>query len=91
MNPLAVAMPSCSNPISELFGGPVRDGVPIYTHPQSGSSIEDLQQHVRAIVDTGQIAIKLDPFQPKHEEESDGYLTGKLSAEEAEKLISALR
>ena len=68
-------------PISELFGGPVRDGIPIYTHPQSGSSVEDLQQHVEAIVETGQKAIKLDPFQPHHEEEANGYLTGKLSAE----------
>lgn len=68
-------------PISELFGGPVRDGVPIYCHPQNGSSIEEMVQHVKAIVETGQKALKLDPFQPHHEEESDGYLTGKLSAE----------
>ena len=68
-------------PISELFGGPVRDGVPIYCHPQNGSSIEDMTQHVKAIVETGQKALKLDPFQPHHEEESNGYLTGKLSAE----------
>ena len=68
-------------PISELFGGPVRDGVPIYCHPQNGSSIEEMVQHVMAIVETGQKALKLDPFQPHHEEESNGYLTGKLSAE----------
>ena len=68
-------------PISELFGGPVRDGVPIYCHPHNGSSIEDMIQHVKAIVETGQKALKLDPFQPHHEEESNGYLTGKLSAE----------
>ena len=68
-------------PISELSGGPVRDGVPIYCHPQNGSSIEEMVQHVKAIVETGQKALKLDPFQPHHEEESNGYLTGKLSAE----------
>lgn len=68
-------------PISELFGGPVRDGVTIYCHLQNGSSIEDLTQHVKAIVETGQKALKLDPFQPHHEEESNGYLSGKLSAE----------
>ena len=68
-------------PISELFGGPVRDGVPIYCHPQNGSSIEEMVQHVKAIVETGQKALKLDPFQPHHEEESNGYLTGKLSAQ----------
>ena len=68
-------------PVSELFGGPVRDGVPIYCHPKNGSSVEDTAQHARAIVETGQKAMKLDPFVPKHEEELDGYLTGKLSAE----------
>ena len=68
-------------PISELFGGPVRDGVPIYCHPQGGSSVKDTVQHVKAIVDTGQKALKIDPFQPRHEEESNGYLSGKLSAE----------
>ena len=67
--------------ISELFGGPVREGIPIYCHPQNGSSIKDTVQHVQAIVDTGQKALKLDPWQPKHEEESNGYLSGKLSAE----------
>ncbi len=81
-------------PISELFGGPVRDGIPIYCHPKGGSSVEDAAQHAKAIVETGQKAMKLDPFQPKHEEESDGYLTGKLSAE-AENLgvdrIAAIR
>jgi galactonate dehydratase len=68
-------------PISELFGGPVREGIPIYCHPQGGSSIEDTAQHARAIVETGQKALKIDPFQPKHEEETNGYLSGKLSAE----------
>ena len=81
-------------PISELFGGPVREGVPIYCHPQNGSSIENTVQHVRAIVDTGHEALKLDPWQPKHEEESNGYLSGKLSAE-AERLgterVAAIR
>ncbi len=81
-------------PISELFGGPVREGVPIYCHPQNGSSIQDTAQHARAIVETGQRALKIDPFQPKHEEESNGYLSGKLSPE-AENLgvarIAAIR
>jgi galactonate dehydratase len=81
-------------PISELFGGPVREGIPIYCHPQNGSSVEDTAQHAKAIVATGQKAMKIDPFQPKHEEEANGYLSGKLSAE-AENLgvdrIAAIR
>ena len=68
-------------PISELFGGPVRDGIPIYCHPQNGSTVEDTAQHAKAIVATGQKALKIDPFLPKHEEETNGYLSGKLSAE----------
>ena len=68
-------------PIKELFGGPVRDGVPIYTHPQNGATPADLAQHCKAIVETGQISIKTDPFHPHHEEEKNGYLSGKLSFE----------
>jgi len=68
-------------PISELFGGPVRDGIPIYCHPQDGSSVEDMAQHAKAIVETGQKAMKTDPWHPHHEEEKNGYLTGQLSAE----------
>jgi len=48
-------------PISELFGGPVREGIPIYCYPQNGSSIKDTVQHVKAIVDTGHKALKFDP------------------------------
>ena len=67
--------------ISELFGGPVRDGIPIYCHPRNGSTPEVTAQHARAIAGTGQKSLKIDPWQPKHEEEADGYLSGKLSAE----------
>ena len=68
-------------PISELFGGPVRDGIPIYCHPNDGSSVEDMAQHAKAIFETGQTSMKTDPWYPHHEEEKNGYLTGKLSAE----------
>jgi galactonate dehydratase len=67
--------------VFELFGGPVRDGIPIYCHPKHGSTFEQTAQHAKAIVATGQKAMRLDPFVPKHEEESEGYLTGKLSTE----------
>ena len=68
-------------PIYELLGGPVRDEVPIYCHPQDGATVEEIAQHAKAIVATGQKALKTDPFYPHHEEEQDGYLSGKLSAE----------
>ena len=81
-------------PISELFGGPVRDGIPIYCHPKDASSVEGAAQHCKAIAETGQKALKTDPWQPHHEEEGDGYLTGKLSAEAENHgvaVISAIR
>ena len=68
-------------PISELFGGPVREGIPIYCHPNDSSSIKGTVQHAKAIAATGQKSLKTDPWQPHHGEESNGYLTGKLSAE----------
>lgn len=67
-------------PISELFGGPVREGVPIYCHPEDRSTVQDAAQHAKAIVATGQKALKTDPWQPHFEDEKDGYLSGKLSA-----------
>ena len=56
-------------PVYELFGGPLREGIPIYCHPEDGSSVKDLTQHAKAIVDTGQTSIKTDPWFPHHEEE----------------------
>ena len=64
-----------------MFGGPVREGIPIYCHPQNGSSAKDTAQHAQSIVATGQKALKLDPWQPKQEEELNGDLSGKLSVE----------
>ncbi len=81
-------------PISELFGGPVRDGIPIYTHPKEPSSVKDTAQHARAIVETGHRALKVDPWHPRHEDEVNGYLSGKLSPEaEAHgvELVAAVR
>lgn len=81
-------------PISELFGGPVREGVPIYCHPRDRSTVEGTAQHARAIAETGQKALKVDPWQPHHEEEENGYLSGKLSAEaenDGVELVAAVR
>lgn len=81
-------------PISELFGGPVREGIPIYCHPNDGSSVKDTVQHAKAIAETGQKSLKTDPWYPHHEEESNGYLTGKLSAgaeNHGVELIAAVR
>lgn len=67
-------------PIFELFGGPVRDGVPIYCHPEDGVSPKEAVRHAKAIVATGQKALKTDPWHPHFEDERNGYMSGKLSA-----------
>ncbi len=72
-------------PVYELLGGPVRDAVDVYCHPEDGATPESLAQHCKAIVETGQKSIKTDPWHPHHSDEVDGYMSGRLS-DEAENL-----
>ena len=72
-------------PVYELLGGPVRDAVDVYCHPEDGATPESLAQHCKAIVETGQKSLKTDPWHPHHPDEVDGYMSGRLS-EEAENL-----
>ncbi len=66
-------------PVYELLGGPVRDAVDVYCHPEDGATPEALAQHCKAIVDTGQKALKTDPWHPHHPDEIDGYMSGRLT------------
>ena len=68
-------------PVYELLGGPVRDAVDVYCHPQDGATPESLAEDCKAIVATGQTSLKTDPWYPHHPDEIDGYMSGKLSAE----------
>ena len=69
-------------PVYELLGGPVRDAVDVYCHPQDGATPEGgLAQDCKAIVGTGQTSLKTDPWYPHHPDEIDGYMSGKLSAD----------
>ena len=68
-------------PVYELLGGPVRDAVDIYCHPNNGVTPEELAEDCKAIVATGQTSLKTDPWYPHHPEEADGYLSGKLTDE----------
>ncbi len=72
-------------PVYELLGGPVRDAVDVYCHPEDGATPEALAQHCKAIKETGQKALKTDPWHPHHPDEIDGYMSGRLT-EEAEAL-----
>ena len=68
-------------PVYELLGGPVRDAVDVYCHPQNGVTADELAQECKAIVATGQTSLKTDPWFPHHPEEIDGYMSGRLTAE----------
>ena len=69
-------------PIYELLGGPVRDEISLYTHPDQSkfTSKEGVVAEIRAIVDSGHAALKFDPFPHQGDRERrDGYLDGMMS------------
>ena len=51
-------------PIYELLGGPVRDEIALYTHPDQRkfTSKEGVVAEIRDIVESGHTALKFDPF-----------------------------
>jgi len=51
-------------PIYELLGGPVRDEITLYTHPNQAkfTSNEAVIREIRDIVESGHTALKFDPF-----------------------------
>lgn len=67
-------------PVYDLLGGPVRDRISLYAHP-NGRTIEETARAARAIADFGHTALKTDPF-PLTEEEGTyfGYLSGEVDA-----------
>ena len=85
-------------PIYEMLGGPVRDDILIYTHPDQSkfTSREGVVEEIRAIIESGHDAIKFDPF-PHYEGHAGhmhGYLDGELSKKgerEAAELTALIR
>ncbi|MBZ6078286.1 mandelate racemase/muconate lactonizing enzyme family protein [Microvirga puerhi] len=78
-------------PIYELLGGPVRDEVALYTHPDQRkfTSKEAVVAEIQAIVKSGHTALKFDPFplQGPHadgiaREQRDGYLDGSMTRQD---------
>jgi galactonate dehydratase len=90
-------------PIYELLGGPVRDEIALYTHPDQTkfTSKEAIVREIRGIVDSGHTGLKFDPFPQQGRvtdgyarEQRDGYLDGAMSRRderEAAELTALIR
>ena len=75
-------------PIYELLGGPVRDEIALYTHPDQRkfTSKEGVVNEIRDIVKSGHLALKFDPYEyqgaivdGRAREQRDGYLDGSMT------------
>ena len=90
-------------PIYELLGGPVRDEIALYTHPDQRkfTSKEGVIAEIRDIVNSGHTALKFDPFPyqgglagGQAREQRDGYLDGSMTRKderEAAELTALIR
>jgi galactonate dehydratase len=84
-------------PIYELLGGPVRDEIALYTHPDQRkfTTREGVIAEIKDIVASGHTALKFDPFPFQGtREERDGYLDGSMSRKderEAAELTALIR
>ncbi|MDP6666265.1 MAG: mandelate racemase/muconate lactonizing enzyme family protein [Dehalococcoidia bacterium] len=82
-----------NEPIYNLFGGPVRESIDLYTHPDPNIGPDEAKRQAKEIADSGHEAMKFDPY-PTMNEERDGYMSGKMSAQgEAEgvEITAAMR
>ncbi len=85
-------------PIYELLGGPVRDEIALYTHPDQRkfTTKEGVIQEIKDIVASGHTALKFDPYpyQRGGDEQHDGYLDGQMTRKderEAAELTALIR
>lgn len=85
-------------PVYELLGGPVRDDVLLYTHPDQSkfTSKEAVVREIEDIIASGHTALKFDPFayQRNGDEQRYGYLDGSMTRKderEAAELTELIR
>jgi galactonate dehydratase len=92
-------------PIYELLGGPVRDDISLYTHPDQGrfTTKEGVVAEIQDIVKSGHVALKFDPFayqgqrgdpDDRPREQREGYLDGMMTRKderEAAELTALIR
>ena len=82
-----------NEPIYNLLGGPVRDKIDLYTHPDPNIGPDEAKRQAKEIADSGHRAMKFDPY-PGMEEERNGYLSGKMSPQgeaEGNEITAAIR
>jgi galactonate dehydratase len=85
-------------PIYELLGGPVRDEIALYTHPDQRkfTTPEGVIAEIKDILASGHTALKFDPypFQRGGDEQHNGYLDGSMTRKderEAAELTELIR
>lgn len=79
-------------PIYDLLGGPVREGIDLYTHP-AGQTPAEMYDGCRELIDRGYKALKTDPFRemaPRITSYLGGQISNRGIAEGAE-LVAAMR
>jgi galactonate dehydratase len=67
-----------NEPIYNLLGGPVRENIELYTHPDPNIGPDEAKRQAKEIADSGHTAMKFDPY-PHQVEESNGYLSGTMT------------
>jgi galactonate dehydratase len=65
-------------PIYELLGGAVRDSIPMYTHFQYATTVDQMVANASREVDSGSRAIKTDPFMAAGGLSNSHYLEGQI-------------
>jgi len=81
-------------PVCDLLGGPLRDSIPLYTHPPEASDPVVAARDARAISRAGYKALKFDPFMHGIFDRHTGYLNGELDSkteEEGVEITAAVR
>ncbi|MSQ35483.1 MAG: mandelate racemase/muconate lactonizing enzyme family protein [Dehalococcoidia bacterium] len=81
-------------PVYELLGGPVRDTIPLYTHPPEAADPKIAARDAKEIVKAGYKAFKFDPFMHGIFDRHTGYLDGSLddrTEQEGVEITAAVR
>ena len=68
-----------NRPIYQMFGGPIWDDIPMYTHVAPGDPAAAARQ-AKELAEEGFTALKTDPFMPEMRQHHRRYLKGEISA-----------